>query len=312
MGLFIVGFVFLLERIATVGLNESFLSDVRDVFRERHYSLIEQIGSNLSVVVTTMIILRGAYDSHHGFSARWLLLTMASGAPLSLANGARGFLLSYTLCYVASFMLCRANFSRNKLLFEMHEFGKISGIIVAAIFVFSVLGFVRGGYGGSFNIAYTVLIWPVSTLGAMDIWVLAAINSSSTQGLISLGWLATFAAKFGILSLGPLEHAFKGSEGYFALVGVSAMSIPRSILPDLIFDFGLKSVAISMGLMAFVLEYCATAFAGKNIFFHVIAAQCLLASFATIQNSVITPGFGVSIFWGWAFYYIARSKVRAR
>lgn len=61
--LFVVGSVFLLQRIATVGFGEEFLTEVRNVYNERDGGLLPQVGSHLSVLMIMLTIMRGIVDS---------------------------------------------------------------------------------------------------------------------------------------------------------------------------------------------------------------------------------------------------------
>ena len=305
--LFLVGGVFFAQRVATVGLSFDYLSEVRGVYNQRQGGALLRIGSHLSVLMTTFIVIRGIRDSYHGVSIRGLLITIAAGAPLGLANGGRSFLMSYTLAYLASLLLCRSNFSRHPLALSAQEFLSFGGMIAFLLTIFAVMGYVRGGYGEELNVLYAVIIWPVSTFQAMDTWVFAAIASDRTYGLNSFGWVADFAARLKMIDFSEARGVMRDVLLDFEDTYDPARVIPRYILPDLIFDFGERAIFFSMGVVAFLLEFATSRYPGRGLFWHVLAVQCFLGSFTTIQNSVVSPGFAITIFWGAMLAFAARN-----
>jgi len=306
IALFLVGSIFFVQRIALVGFGLDYFTEVRSIYNQRQGGAILRIGSHLSVLMTTIIVVRGIYDSYHGVNIRGLLVTILAGAPLGLANGGRAFLMSYVLAYLASLLLCRSNFSRNTFALRFSEIGRFGALIAFLLSVFALIGFTRGGYGETLDIFYAVIIWPVSTLQAMDSWVFNALASDRTYGLNSFGWIADLAARLNLIDTSEASGVMQQTLEFFLHTGDSARVIPRSILPDLIFDFGEGGVFIGMLVIAFLLECATSRYPGRGIFMHVIAVQCLLGSFTTIQNSVISPGFAITIFWGAVLTYFSR------
>jgi hypothetical protein len=159
------------------------------------------------------------------------------------------------------------------------------------------MGFLRGGYGEKFDILYTIVIWPVSTLTAMDDWVAAALTSERTYGLNTFGWFANIFSRFGLIDTTSTTNAMQSVLYYFEDVNNSARVIPRSILPDIIFDFGSQSVFFVMALIAFLLEFVSRRFVGAGIFLHVLAVQAFFSSGMTIQISIFNPPVVVALFW---------------
>lgn len=294
---FVTGTIFFLQRVATVGFSADYLSEVRSIYNQRNGGFLLRLSSHMSVLMTTFVMMRGIYDSHYGVNIRALSLVVLAGAPLGLANGGRAFLMSYLLTYSASLLLARSHSLGSGSLLRITEFVRLLGFFSLMLLVFAIMGFARGGYGEAFNILYTILIWPVSTLYAMDSWVGAAITSDRTYGMLSLGWVADFAARLGLLDASQVQGVVRDVLFYFEDTNDSARVIPRSILPDLIFDFGERSLLICMLCIAFLLEYITSRCVLRSVFLHALAVACLLGSFMTIQNSVVTPGFAVSLFW---------------
>lgn len=304
--LFLIGAIFFAQRLETVGFSASYLGDVRAVYSERNYSFLQQAGSHLMVLTTMFIILRGVYDSYYGVNVRVLFLAILCGAPLGMANGSRIFLLNFFLAYVASLLLSRAHFSELRYHLMAREVRDLGGGLLVLLTVFAIMGYQRGGYGEELNIAYTILIWPVSTLGAMDSWVSSAIMSEGTYGLNTFGWVFDFLSRIGLIDISSATTMLHETLYYFQTSNNSAAVIPRSILPDLIFDFGPGALFFSMMTVAIILETLTSRNAGRGIFRHVLAVQCLVASFSTIQNSVLSPGFSVSILWAAVFSLMAK------
>lgn len=304
--LFLIGGVFFAQRVAMVGLSFDYLSEVRAAYNLRQGSAMLRIGSHLSVLMTAMIAVRGIQDSYYGVNIRALLITIAAGAPLGLANGGRAFLMSYTLTYLVSLLLCRSHFSRSPLGLNAQELFRFGGLIAFLLTIFALMGFLRGGYGSELNVLYTVIIWPVSTLQAMDSWVLTAIGSDRTFGLHSFGWLADFAGRIKLIDVSEASGVMRDVLWGFEDTNNSARVIPRSILPDLIFDFGEGGIFVGMAGIAFLLEFVTARYPGRGLFRHLLATQCLLGSFMTIQNSVVSPGFAITLFWGAVLTYAAR------
>lgn len=312
LSLFVVGSLFLAYRISLVGFNINYLSNVRGVYNQKDDVLLLQIGSQLSVMAVVIIILMGLVDAREGINVRKILTVVVAGAPLGLANGGRIFLLSYFMAYIGSFLLCRAHvFAKRMPLVTLPEATIASGALLILLSIFAVMGHVRGGYGDNLNVIYTVLVWPVSTLEAMDSWVKAALYGGQTYGLNTLGWIADVLSRVNLLDfkkyvpvLGDAIQSFKDANN-------SAAVIPRSILPDLIFDFGYGNVFASMMAVAGALEFATSRYVARGIFLHVLAVECLIASFSTIQNSVLSPGFAVAIFWGAVFSLAVKRRVSA-
>lgn len=227
-----------------------------------------------------------------------MVVIIAVAAPLGLANGRRAFLLSYVLAYFSSLILSRAFSTGRLLLLSGREILTLGVLLAILLLIFAVMGFVRGGYGAELDIAYTILIWPVSTLSAMDSWVTAALSSKSTYGVNFFGWLASALSRLGVIDVTEATKVMQGVNDYFLYTHNSALVIPRSILPDLIFDFGPSGVFIGIAVVVFCLEFVVTRCAARGYLMHVVAVQALLASFMTIQHSGVTPGTAATVFWG--------------
>lgn len=301
IALLVVGTIFFLQRVATIGFSIDYLTTARDAYNERSGSLLLQIGAHLSFITTMFVILRGVYDSYYGVDVRIIFLIILCGAPLGLANAGRTFLMSYLLAYLASLLLSRAHFLSLRFILTLREIKAVGTMFLSLITIFAIMGYLRGGYGDKLDIFYTILIWPVSTLGAMDSWVFSATTSERTYGINTFGWVVDFLARVGLIDISDASRVLGNTLYYFQSIHDSAAVVPRSILPDLIFDFGPDAIFPSMMILAISLEILVSRFAGYGIFLHVLAVQCLVASFTTIQNSVVSPGFAATIFWAAVF-----------
>tara|TARA_R110000744_G_scaffold87537_1_gene170903 strand:+ start:199 stop:1296 length:1098 start_codon:yes stop_codon:yes gene_type:complete len=312
--LFVIGCAFLLQRVASVGLNMDYLSEVRAVYRQRQGGALLRIGSHLSVLMTMMVIMRGLVDSYRGVDIKALGLVILVAAPLGLANGGRTFLLSFMLAYLSSLLLARSSIVRRRrfrmpiFFFTSREIITLGGLLAFLLLTFALMGFARGGYGHKLDIIYTLLIWPVSTLVAMDDWVFAALSSERTNGLNTFGWFVSILSRIGLIDVTQSSEVMKGVAYYFESTYNSAIVVPRSILPDLIFDFGPSGIFVSIAIIAFTLEFITTRLPARGYFMHVLAVQGLLASFMTIQNNIMTPGAVVTVFWGAVLALVMRNK----
>ncbi len=307
--LFFIGTIFLIERILTVGLNLNYLSNVREVYNHREDSLIARIGSQVSVIVNFIIIMLAVKDSKEEINFKLLLLTILAASPLGLANGGRIFLLNYIILYFASLVLCRDSYKNNRFLLSTKEWRNFGILIGSVLFIFAIMGYLRGGYGSSFNMFYTILIWPVSTMGAMGSWISSALHGQQTHGLNTFGWLADFLNRLGLMNFSLEKMRMQSVVDYFNSIQNSASSVPRSIIPDLIFDFGKNGVFWGMIFISWILQYATLSFSRKGIFYHTFATISLVGAFMTIQGSVLTPGVSATLFWGAVFSILIRGKI---
>lgn len=309
--LFILGSIFLVERMAQVGFNLDYLSNVRAVYLERNVSLLARIGTHISVMVNILMIILAVRDSKYGVNIRLLIFSILAAAPLGLANGGRMFLLNYLLFYMGSLLLARSNFNINKSILSIKEMKSLGLLLFSLLLIFSLMGFVRGGYGESLDILYTILIWPVSTITAMDSWISMALASKDTYGLNTFSWFIDKLHKYGFLEFTEEYETMKSIMYSFEIGHNSALVIPRSIVPDLILDFGKNGVFWGMLVISFILQFITLRLVGKGIIFHALAVLALLGSFMTIQTgNIISPSVIASLFWAIVFSLFMRVKVR--
>lgn len=308
--LFIVGLVVLAERLTIVGLSAEYFTSVRKVYNLRESSIIFRLGSHLAVMASFLVLMLGARDAVRGANVKFLLVFLLAASPLGIANGGRSFLLSYSLIYLFSLFLLRGQYGRLRYILTKREWGSIGMLLVASLVLFALIGFNRGGYGAQLDILYTIIIWPTSTMGAMDSWVLAAKAAPSTNGMNTFGWFVDILHRFSMVDFSfereVMERVLRG----FDYANDSADVIPRSILPDLIFDFGEAGIFGGMGLVAFFLQSVVTKCNGRGIFLHTLAVMCCYAAFTTIQNSLFAPGFVVTLFWAAFFSFLINTGSR--
>ena len=92
---FILGSVFLIDRINRTGLSLSYFTDVRNIYLEGERGFIEWAGGHLGVMVGFIIILIGIKHAKHKIYIPELIRILIASAPLGLANGSRIFLFYY-------------------------------------------------------------------------------------------------------------------------------------------------------------------------------------------------------------------------
>ncbi len=95
---------------------------------------------------------------------------------------------------------------------------------------------------------------------------------------------------------------------YFQDTNNPAWAIPKSIIPDIIFDFGKNAVLWIMFIISYLFQYFSLRFSAKGVFLHTIAVLAFVGSFMTIQMSPLSPGVAVTIFWAGIFSLINKKK----
>lgn len=309
--LFFVGLVFLIQRIATVGLNLSFFTNARAVYNERGFNFFSWLGNHLSVLVSVFIVIQGIKDGYTQMNIKRLFRIILFASPLFLANATRTFLIFPLINYFASFLLTRSSLSIKKGLLNRREIINFSSLLGLMLLIFSLIGFIRGGYGEDFNIVYTILSWPVSTAYALDSWLYAATVSQGTNGLLTFDWFANFLERIGLLDFSEEKLILQQVNQGFVLSNDSASVIPRSMIPDLIFDFGKRNVFITIFFIASISQIIIQKLKNQSIFKHQIATGFLISMFMTIQNNIFSPGFVIAIFWSLIIGFYAKQKLKA-
>jgi oligosaccharide repeat unit polymerase len=299
--LFIVGLLFFYERINDVGFSSNFLTDAREVYVQRNVSTIARIGSHVSVIAIFMMILLGVVDSVLGINVSRLLLVILAGTPLGLANAGRIFLFSYLLTYLTSLLLFRSLNRNGARLGSIDEAVKIGGLVVFLAIVFSILGFLRGGYGNVFNPLHTILVWPASSIFALDSWSKAALSVPPMHGLNSLGWIADFLDRLSLIDFTHQKKYLNAIVFHFNSMNDSAAVIPRTIIPDLIMDFGRNGLVYGMMGIAFITQLITIRMSHFGIFSFSFSTLTIFALFHTIQGSILSSNFCVATFWAFVF-----------
>ncbi len=299
--LFIIGLLFFLERLAATGFSSNYLAEARAVYVQGNTSFIARIGSHVSVLVIFMMILLGVVDSVRGIKVGRLLLVILAAAPLGLANAGRIFLFSYLLTYLTSLLLFRSLTRRKSHFGTTDEVMKIIGLIVAMAFIFSIIGFQRGGYGQYYNPFRTILGWPASSIFALDSWTSIALSLPSMHGWNSFGWITDFLDRISLLDFSQEKKNFTAIIFHFRNINDSAADIPRTIIPDLILDFGKNGVVYGMIFIALFAQLITIRTPHYSIFSFSFSTLTIFALFHTIQGSIFSAGFCVATFWAFIF-----------
>lgn len=312
--LFIVGLLFLGERISIVGFDLDYFSNARTIYIQKESLKILRIGSHLGVAISFIIILVGVSDAYKSLNLKRLILVILASAPLGLANAGRAFLLNYLLIYIASLLLFRSLMSTGRLL-SRDETIRLVTIFTCMLIIFSIIGFLRGGYGVQYNPIYTILVWPASSLMALDSWTKAALILPTTNGINTFGWPSDLLHRFGLIDIAREKETMAYVLTYFDRMNDSAKVIPRTIIPDLIFDFGEYGVFWGMIVIAVSLQFITVVLPRRGVFSYSLAVMSLLAAFYTIQGSIFSPGFCVALLWAGMFslfYEYHSEKYHAR
>lgn len=306
----LTGTIFFITRLNQVELSSSFFAEVRDIYNEREFNFFQWLGTHFIVIVYFLLILLGVRDAKTGFKINLLLKTILFASPLFLANGTRTFLISPFLYYVVSFLLVRG--SLKKRLFNSKELIIFSTLLFSSLLLFSFIGYSRGGYGNTFNLYLPIIGWPVSTTQEFYNWLDASMSSEPTNGFLTFGWFASLFDNLQLLSFEYEKNQFNNIlEGFIASNNATAF-VPRSIIPDLIFDFGYNNLAISSFILAFAIQFVSNILKSKSIISHTISVVLLISAFMTIQNSIFSPGTVVLIFWSVIFNFLIRNKFKSK
>lgn len=293
--LFICGAIFLFQRVQSAGLSSDYFTNVRQIYLERNRPFVEWLGGHVSMLVIFFTICLGIRDAKDSFNVKDLLILIIASAPLGLGNGNRIFLFMYIMIYFSSFFLFRSTL--NSGIWKQGELKKVGILIGTNLLIFSTIGFIRGGYGDEFNFVLTIVMWPVSSLYAMDTWIQEALFQPRTNAFYTLGWLRGLASDLGIVDLTDEHEIINASYSYFLKTQNTVIFIPKTIIPELIFDFGSKGVFWGMLIISFLLQKATLLYAGRNLILHTLAVVSLYAAFISIQGSVISPLFINAIFW---------------
>lgn len=304
----LTGTVYFAQRLSSVGISAGYLSSARAAYLVKNFNLFEWVGNHISVAISTLIIMMGIRDAELGHPK----LNVVAGivvvsAPLYLANASRTFLLFPFLNYFISYT--SVNFYvRKKILPENVKFRTIFFYPLLFVFVFAVLGWLRGGYGENLDIILTILSWPASTLFVMDDWVYVASQYGNLSGLIGFDW---FIEKFEIFRI--VDYSKERSQYNFALKwleshGSSALVVPKSIVVELIFDWGVTNFPYIVFITFFVAEYMFSTFIKKGGIRRFIAVNLAIGSFMTIQLGFLNPGSIMGFLWGVIYYTKCRTK----
>jgi oligosaccharide repeat unit polymerase len=298
--LLIVGLIFFAERVIRVGFTINFFTDVRTVHLERSFNLFEWFGRHLTVIINFCIIMLGVNQAVEGMQLKKVGKVILFSAPLFLASGTRTFLIFPILGYLMSFLLIRGAFMKTSNLKSV-EIKSLLYLFSIVLLIFSIIGFYRGGYGDEFSLYKMIVSWPVSTSFALDSWLSVAETSSGTNGLLTFEWFVKTLDKVGIMNYSQEMEYMKSVNSGFIESGNSAAFIPKSIIPDIIFDFGKNSVFIVSIIMGFILQYGSLRFNGRGVVLHTIAVLLTYSAFSTIQGSFFGSIFIITVFWSIVF-----------
>lgn len=309
--LFSVGTLLLFEQISRSGFSSEYLSVAREQHLMREDSLVRRIGSQLSVIANVVAIIFGVNDAVKGVKIRRIAILLLASAPLGLSSASRIFLMNYTLFYLISLMSFRSMNTKFLSILTSGEVGKLLFIFCFSAAIFSFLGFIRGGYGHEFSMLYNIMIWPSSTLGAIDEWIREAIVAQPANGYLTLGYFSDTMIQLGINPLAWSRQSLDVAQDYFLSTRNSALYIPRSYVPDLIFDFGPTYYVAGSYLLLFSLQFTFRRLSRGHIYSHALSVVLVYAAFMTIQNPPFSPWAIATVFWSFILGAVLQ-RMRAR
>lgn len=293
--LLIIGLIFFIERSTRIGFSLEFFADAREVYLERNFNYFEWLGRHLSVTVNFCIIMIGANDAIEGMRLKKIGKVILYSAPLYLASGTRTFLLFPILGYLTSFLLIRGAFIKKSNI-KLGEIKSLTILFTIVLLVFSIIGFIRGGYGEEFSLYRTIVSWPVSTSFALESWVSVA-ELNNTNGLLIFDWFIRTINDIGLLDYSTEIETMNNITLSFIKNNNSAAFIPKSIIPEIIFDFGNSYFFLVSIIMGFIWQYGSLRLNGRGVVLHTIAVLLTYISFKSIQGGLLNSVFVVTIFW---------------
>lgn len=295
--LFLVGLAILASQLRKFGLSLEYFTAAREDHLLRDESVIKRIGSQLGIITNVVAIIFGLRDGVDKIKVKTIALLLFASSPIGFSSASRIFLLNYTIFYVLSVLVFRSRFMRETNLLEYSEIRKLTSVLFVSLSLFSLIGFIRGGYGDDLSLIYNVMVWPSSTLSVMDDWVQQAMLSPPAHGYLTLGHFSVLFSEFGSGIFAESDLSLLLVQDTFSAVRNSALNIPRSYVPDLIFDFGdVYYVAGSFILLA-VLQFTYRMLRGGDVLTHTVSVVLIYAAFMTIQNPPFTPWNIATVFW---------------
>lgn len=300
----IFGLLILRERISIIGFNLNFLTKAREIFNLNEFNILIWFGTHFSIIISIFMILYGLIDSKTGFDIKRIIYPTLIAAPLNIASGTRTFLVAYLLPYGVSYLLAKSKL-HNAAHSPKRNLLSSFAVIIFIFFIFSLLGQLRGNEGKAddFNPVALILGWPASTLTALESWLPAAIDSPSTMGTLSFEWPSRVLSKLNLINYdGYVKIVGDVANNFRLLDSDSSDVVPKSIIPDLIFDFGKNLLIFCMMILCYLLQYISVNYSKVNIFKHSIACVSIIAASLTIQQSIFSSSLSITLVWAYIFY----------
>jgi hypothetical protein len=302
---FVLGCAFLTNSAAAAGGFS--LRDVRSAYIDHDIGVIELVATHAYMLLCALAALRGTQDGIVGARIKWLGTLIVASAPLGLGNAGRIFLLQVLLIYSFPFMLSRSQAPQRSGSQKRHELRQLLALGLACVVAFALIGGLRNRSDGeSRNPLMEVLAWPASSIDVLDSWISVAENFTPADGGVSFEWLARNLERFHLVDLSDVHNELAAATRRLGVEGDNAAYVPKTIIPELIMDFGRTAFPVAMAITAVILQFVSVRLRGRSPFATVVAAMALFGAFCSVQGGVLRPDVCLVVFWTLVLATLAR------
>jgi len=299
LAVFVFGSVYLARQVLSLGAGVS-MRGMRDVYLLQEFSVIAWFGGHMYMVLCALIAFGGLQDGISGFRGKWLATRIAVCAPLGLGFAGRIFLLQLTMIYLATFVLSRGQAPRVERPRLRNEVRQLLVIAVVCIGVFALIGHIRERPMetlDSFNPAAEILGWPASSVAALHSWLGIAETLPRGNGALTSDWVGRNLERLGLVDFSEFRARLSEAVRVMTARADGAGSVPMTLIPQLVIDFGKDSIVPGMAAIALVLQIVSVRLRGRGLFGDVAAAMAVLGAFTTIQGTVLRTDLILTVLW---------------
>ncbi|MEO0272972.1 MAG: O-antigen polymerase [candidate division WOR-3 bacterium] len=295
--------------VSTRTFSLSWFYSIRLDYLERKSNTFDWFLTHISNILLGVLIVSAAADAitENKFDIKKIVLFTLVTAPLGLSKGGRGYLFSGLIHYSITYLSCiKPKMMKKYIKTNISILLFIPIVLVILSFVFASFGELRESTSGKFYI--DVMAWISATVAALDSWISMAATYGRTNGGCIFNWFFVKLHSVGLTSTHSTFPFILCSQE-LALASDTAWSIPPSMIPGILFDFGKSFFGLIAFTITFVFEYTSRIFSQSVLIHSVIRSFLSITLFWTIQQIYL---FGSSsivlIFWPILLILILPSK----
>jgi hypothetical protein len=299
-----------LHGAAASTISGSTINGLRTNFVGKELTWAQWVSTHISVLCTLIVIVAAAEDGAKGRPRLGTLAVVTlAGMPLAISEGGRGFILAGLTWYMFSYLSASASCSRLKKETAREIFRTFAAPVCGLLFLFGTLGYWRNQPAAEFNPLRHVLSWPASSISALDVWCEAARRTDVHPGYYSLQYPMVLLDRMGFITLEAASETERAILLAMQASGDTAWCIPKTVIPELIFDFGSAGSKIAIVVLAFLLQWISIAARRSGLVSHVFATMSLLWAFQTVQGGLLNPAACLVIAYAIALKYFSKKLV---